>query len=85
VEDVVEQPMITKAHFEAAMRESRRSVSDAKLAEYETFAREMNVQKTKANASTGVSVGDFAFPGGGGATTAAPIGGMATESDDLYG
>ena len=56
-------PMITMKHFEAAMRESRRSVNDAKLAEYDNFNREQNMQKQKLSATTGQSLAGFTFPG----------------------
>jgi hypothetical protein len=79
-------PMITMKHFEMAMRESRRSVSDAKLSEYDAFSREMSISKTKASATTGQSLATFAVPGSGGAPGAAAPGAAAGGADeDLYG
>jgi len=76
-------PEITMEHFERAMRESRRSVSDAKLAEYEAFSREQNIAKTKASATTGQSLVSFSFPGS--ASGAAAPGAAAGQDEDLYG
>ena len=76
-------PEITMEHFERAMRESRRSVSDAKLAEYEAFSREQNISKTKASATTGQSLVSFSFPGS--ASGAAAPGAAAGQDEDLYG
>ena len=74
--------MITMKHFEQAMRESRRSVNDAKLAEYDNFNREQNMQKNKLSATTGQSLAGFTFPGqeGGGAAAAAAA---APAGDDV--
>mmetsp|Transcript_17479 Transcript_17479/g.61389 ORF Transcript_17479/g.61389 Transcript_17479/m.61389 type:complete len:1074 (-) Transcript_17479:253-3474(-) len=77
-------PEITTAHFEAAMRDARRSVSDADLAKYSSFAATMQQQRSALQAGAGVS--GFRFPdrggaGGGGAT---PYdGGAAVESENL--
>jgi transitional endoplasmic reticulum ATPase len=86
VEDVEEEedmvPEILPQHFEDAMRNARRSVSDRDLAEYSQFAA--NLQQAR---SSGVSGGlaNFIFPRR--AAAAAP-GGAAVEEDDeedLYG
>ena len=49
-------PEITPAHFEAAMRESRRSVSDRDLAQYASFAQTMHQQRSQIGAT------NFRFP-----------------------
>ena len=79
-------PMITMKHFEAAMRESRRSVNDAKLAEYDNFNREQNMQKQKLSATTGQSLAGFTFPGQegrGGGGAAAPAAAGAAAGDEV--
>ena len=50
-------PYITRKHFEYAMRESRRSVSDADLLKYESFSQKMKQQR----GSTGTGVANFTF------------------------
>jgi transitional endoplasmic reticulum ATPase len=65
-------PEITAKHFELAMRDARRSVSDADLAKYSSFAS--TLQQQRAAMAGGQGVGNFRFPqrrdagaGGGGA------------------
>ncbi|KAI9458156.1 P-loop containing nucleoside triphosphate hydrolase protein [Lactarius psammicola] len=78
-------PVITREHFEEAMKYARRSVSDGDIRRYEMFAQ--NLQQSR---SFGTS---FQFPQGsgtpGGTSGAAPSGGNAafaddTQDDDLY-
>jgi len=89
VETVDPVPEIRKDHFELAMRESRRSVSDADLARYSSFAQTMHQQRA-AVGSGGVAMVNFRFPernpGDAGAGTAQPAGGAAPggDDDDLY-
>ena len=70
-------PYITKKHFEYAMRESRRSVSDADLLKYESFSQKMKQQR----GSTGSGVANFSF-GANGSTPAAPV--QEDDMDGLY-
>ena len=70
-------PYITKKHFEYAMRESRRSVSDADLLKYESFSQKMKQQR----GSTGSGVANFSFGENGGAP-AAPV--VEDDMDGLY-
>lgn len=77
-------PMITTAHFEAAMADARRSVSDGDLAKYSSFAATMQQQRSQLQAAAGVS--GFRFPERG---EAGGAGGAATadgddDDDDLY-
>ena len=87
-------PEISRVHFEAAMRDARRSVSDADLARYSSFAQTMAQQRAAIGAAAGISggLGNFRFPtrdaggaageGGAAAPSApAPAGG---DDDDLY-
>ncbi|RHY14759.1 hypothetical protein DYB37_007708 [Aphanomyces astaci] len=77
-------PEITSAHFEDAVRNARRSVSDRDLHQYSTFAQTLQQSRAQVGAS-GSSLSSFSFPsrnvvGGGGATTAA----VDEEEEDLY-
>uniref|UniRef100_A0A7S2RIJ4 Cell division cycle protein 48 n=1 Tax=Mucochytrium quahogii TaxID=96639 RepID=A0A7S2RIJ4_9STRA len=75
-------PEIGRQHFEMAMREARRSVSDADLAKYSAFAQSMSQQRAQINASTGNSDG-FRFPtaNASGTNTAAAD---DEDDEDLY-
>lgn len=82
-EDLV--PEITTAHFELAMRDARRSVSDADLAKYSSFAQTMQQQRAAMNGGQGVD--NFRFParapGAAGDNNAgAGAGVAAADSDD---
>lgn len=85
-EGVDSVPEIRKDHFELAMRESRRSVSDADLARYTSFAQTMHQQRA-AVGSGGVAMVNFRFPeqnAGGNAPAAAPAAAGGNDDDDLY-
>mmetsp|Transcript_13623 Transcript_13623/g.14159 ORF Transcript_13623/g.14159 Transcript_13623/m.14159 type:complete len:799 (-) Transcript_13623:142-2538(-) len=64
VEDVDDEdlvPEILPSHFEEAVRNARRSVSDRDLAEYSSFAN--NLQQARSQLSTGTgSLSTFQFP-----------------------
>ena len=85
-EDVEEEdlvPEIMPRHFENAVRDARRSVSDNDLAQYSRFAQ--NLQQSRSQLSTGGgSLGTFSFPqaaaGGSGAGAAA----ADEDEEDLY-
>ena len=86
-EDVEEEdlvPEIMPRHFEQAVRDARRSVSDNDLAQYSRFAQ--NLQQSRSQLSTGGgSLGTFSFPqaqaaGGSGVAGAA----ADEEEEDLY-
>ena len=86
-EDVEEEdlvPEIMPRHFENAVRDARRSVSDNDLAQYSRFAQ--NLQQSRSQLSTGGgSLGTFSFPQAQNAgTTGAPAGQADEEEDDLY-
>merc|ERR1712060_108092 len=72
--------MITKAHFEEAMKFARRSVSDADIRRYQTFAQ--NLQQSRGFGS------DFRFPDSRPRTANTPNNNAAytpqEEEDDLY-
>ena len=50
-------PYVTRKHFEMAVRESRRSVSDADLLKYESFSQKMKQQR----GNMGSGVANFSF------------------------
>ena len=60
-EDFDDVPEISKAHFEMAMSEARRSVSDADLLKYGSFAQ--NLQQQRGQMLGGAT--SFSFPGQG--------------------
>ena len=72
--------MITKAHFEEAMKFARRSVSDADIRRYQTFAQ--NLQQSRGFGS------DFRFPDSRPRTANTPANNAAyapqDDEDDLY-
>jgi transitional endoplasmic reticulum ATPase len=78
-------PEILVRHFEHAVRQARRSVSDRDLAQYASFAQTLQQSRAAVTGTAGGSLATFAFPeaGGGGGADA---GGAAAEEeeDDLY-
>merc|ERR1711916_406713 len=69
-------PELLPKHFEEAVRQARRSVSDRDLAQYSSFAQ--NLQQARANVTSGGgSLSTFAFP-----TSNASREGAATAADD---
>ena len=75
-------PEILPKHFEAAVRQARRSVSDRDLAQYASFASTLQQSRAAVTGATGGSLATFAFPGaqGGGAAAAE----AEEEEEDLY-
>lgn len=71
-------------HFEAAMRESRRSVSDSDLLKYSSYST--NLQQQRANLMAG-GLGNFQFPNAQGANQGGnnnPNLPAIEEEEDLY-
>lgn len=54
-------PYILASHFEEAMRDARRSVSDADLAKYSAFAATLQQQRAQLGTG-GTSLSNFKFP-----------------------
>jgi len=54
-------PEIRRDHFEEAMRDARRSVSDADLAKYSSFAQTMQQQRAAIGGVPG-GLANFRFP-----------------------
>lgn len=59
-EDLV--PEIMPSHFEEAVRNARRSVSDRDLAQYSSFAQSLNQARGQVTSGGGGSLSSFAFP-----------------------
>uniref|UniRef100_A0A7S2V5G4 Cell division cycle protein 48 n=1 Tax=Fibrocapsa japonica TaxID=94617 RepID=A0A7S2V5G4_9STRA len=79
-EDLV--PEILPRHFEEAVRNSRRSVSDRDLAQYASFAQTLQQARSQITGAGG-SLAGFAFPEGGNA--GGGVAAAAAEDDeDLY-
>lgn len=77
-------PELLPKHFEEAVRNARRSVSDRDLAQYSSFAQ--NLQQARANVTSGGgSLGTFTFPqsqSASGASGSAPT--ADDDEEDLY-
>jgi len=67
-EEADSMPEILPNHFEAAVRQARRSVSDRDLAQYASFAQTLNQSRAAVTGSGGGSLATFAFPGQSGMT-----------------
>lgn len=85
-EDLV--PEILPRHFEEAVRNARRSVSDRDLAQYSSFASTLQQSRAHMN-STGTSLATFQFPRnasqpGAGASGAASGAMQEEDEEDLY-
>merc|ERR1712032_1281514 len=76
-EDDDTMPEILPRHFESAVRQARRSVSDRDSAQYASFAQTLQQSRAAVSGATGGSLAGFSFPDQGGAGGAA-----AAEEDD---
>ena len=74
-------PEILPRHFESAVRNARRSVSDRDLAQYASFAQTLQQSRAAVTGAQGGSLATFAFPAarGGGETKA-----EEDDEEDLY-
>jgi transitional endoplasmic reticulum ATPase len=81
-EDEDTMPEILPKHFEAAVRQARRSVSDRDLAQYASFAQTLQQSRAAVTGSSGGSLATFSFPGASGGTADADAAGGAAEEDD---
>merc|ERR1719261_1937658 len=84
--DVVEDdedpvPEIMPAHFEEAVHNARRSVSDRDLQQYSTFAQTLQ-QSRAAIGSGGTSLSGFSFPGQAQGAAAGGAGAAAAEDEE---
>lgn len=82
-DDVDTMPEILPRHFESAVRNARRSVSDRDLAQYASFAQTLQQSRAAVTGAAGGSLATFAFPEQGNMAE----GGAAAEEEeeeDLY-
>jgi transitional endoplasmic reticulum ATPase len=84
-------PEILSKHFEHAVRQARRSVSDRDLAQYASFAQTLQQSRAAVTGAAGGSLATFSFPAAarGGANGDAAVGGAAAapaedDDEDLY-
>jgi transitional endoplasmic reticulum ATPase len=84
VEDMM--PEILAKHFEHAVRQARRSVSDRDLAQYASFAQTLQQSRAAVTGSAGGSLATFSFPETGDAAAGAAAAGADDDDDeeDLY-
>jgi len=78
-------PELLPKHFEEAVRQARRSVSDRDLAQYSSFAQ--NLQQARANVTSGGgSLAGFTFPNrsGGSGTPGGAAPAADDDEEDLY-
>merc|ERR1711920_547338 len=77
-EDEDTMPEILPAHFENAVRNARRSVSDRDLAQYASFAQTLQQSRAAVTGASGGSLATFTFP----QQDSGVAGGAAEEEDD---
>ena len=81
-------PEILPRHFEHAVRNARRSVSDRDLAQYASFAQTLQQSRAAVTGTAGGSLATFSFPEQSGGMAAAGGGGDAAaeedDEEDLY-
>ena len=75
-------PEILPRHFEHAVRNARRSVSDRDLAQYASFAQTLQQSRAAVTGAAGGSLATFSFPEQSGGMAAAGGGDAAAEEDD---
>jgi transitional endoplasmic reticulum ATPase len=71
---------ILPKHFEDAVRNARRSVSDKDLAQYSSFARTLQASRVAYTGSG--CIADFRFPGSNNGATVETV--TEEQEDDLY-
>ena len=81
-EDEDLMPEILPKHFEFAVRNARRSVSDRDLAQYASFAQTLQQSRAAVSSSTGGSLANFSFPAAAGGGAEAGAGAAADDDDD---
>jgi len=77
-------PEILPVHFESAVRQARRSVSDRDLAQYASFAQTLQQSRAAVSGASGGSLATFAFPDQGGAQQGAAADDDDDDEEDLY-
>lgn len=92
IEDDDREALIMPAHFEDAVRNARRSVSDRDLAQYSSFSQTLQQSRSQLN-SAGGSLGTFQFPQAqrvnhittDDGVSSGGAGAAAEDEEDLYG
>ena len=77
-------PEILSRHFEYAVRQARRSVSDRDLAQYASFAQTLQQSRAAVSGATGGSLASFAFPDQSNMAGADAAAADDEEEEDLY-
>jgi len=77
-------PEILPMHFEAAVRNARRSVSDRDLAQYASFAQTLQQSRAAVTGSSGGSLATFAFPNQGNTAENDAVKDEDEDEEDLY-
>jgi transitional endoplasmic reticulum ATPase len=77
-------PEILPKHFEYAVRQARRSVSDRDLAQYASFAQTLQQSRAAVTGAAGGSLATFAFPEAGGGGAEAGAAADDDDEEDLY-
>merc|ERR1739844_683944 len=83
-EDEDTMPEILPAHFEAAVRQARRSVSDRDLAQYASFAQTLQQSRAAVTGAQGGSLSTFAFPEQGNMAEGGTAAEEEEDEEDLY-
>jgi transitional endoplasmic reticulum ATPase len=73
-------PEILARHFEAAVRNARRSVSDRDLAQYASFSQTLQQSRAAVTGASGGSLATFSFPSAGGSEQKTE----EEDEEDLY-
>lgn len=77
-------PEILSRHFESAVRQARRSVSDRDLAQYASFAQTLSQSRAAVTGAAGGSLATFAFPGAAPAAEGETAAAEEDDEEDLY-
>merc|ERR1712137_975770 len=77
-------PEILPRHFEVAVRQARRSVSDRDLAQYASFAQTLQQSRAAVTGSGGGSLSTFAFPNQGNMADDGAVKEEEEDEEDLY-
>jgi len=77
-------PEILPRHFEVAVRNARRSVSDRDLAQYASFAQTLQQSRAAVTGSGGGSLATFAFPNQGNMADDGAVKEEEEDEEDLY-
>merc|ERR1712060_67637 len=75
-------PEILSRHFEVAVRQARRSVSDRDLTQYASFAQTLQQSRAAVSGATGGSLATFAFPDQSNPSAAGAV--EEDDEEDLY-